>query len=110
MEVKIIATDKFECILCKGRKFNILLDFRNGKATTSDSKLINQPFRLLECATCFHIQKQLTQKLKKTIERIYENYEAYYLTNGKEEYHLEQNIEISRSQKIIKAIAPILNT
>jgi len=109
MQVETKITNEFECILCKCKNFTILLDFQNGKATTSDSKLINQSFTLLECNKCFHIQKQLTSELRATIKRIYDTYEAYYLTNGKEEYHLEQNIEISRSQKIIKAITPILN-
>ncbi|WP_373071980.1 class I SAM-dependent methyltransferase [Sulfurimonas sp.] len=94
------------CLVCNHDDFNILFDYTKEKVVTSDNKTANQNFQLLECKKCFHIQKKTDESLLKTIENIYSNYEAYYLTNGKEEEHTDsKKATINRSKTLINNIS-----
>ncbi len=97
------------CIVCNHDDFNILLNYDSEKVVTSDNKILNQNFQLLECKNCSHIQKKIDADLLETIDKIYSDYEAYYLTNGEEEEKYDSNnTNTSRSKIIINNITEIV--
>lgn len=97
------------CIVCSHVDFNILFDYNDGKVVTSDNKILNQNFQLLECKNCSHIQKSVDADLLETIDKIYSDYEAYYLTSGREEEKFDSNnANTNRSKIIINNLEEIL--
>ncbi|MCF6309505.1 MAG: class I SAM-dependent methyltransferase [Sulfurimonas sp.] len=97
------------CIICNHNDFNILLNYNNEKVVTSDNKIANQNFQLLECKRCSHVQKKIDSNLLKIIDKIYAEYEAYYLTGGEEEAKIDSNnTNTNRSKTIVNNIADIV--
>lgn len=91
-----------DCIVCNNNCFSsIFKNTSNNSVVTSDNKILNADFELLQCNKCFHIQKNVTNDYIKTINNIYSNYDAYYLTNGIEEEKKDILEKDSNRSKII---------
>jgi 2-polyprenyl-3-methyl-5-hydroxy-6-metoxy-1,4-benzoquinol methylase len=94
-----------KCLACKSENIELIFDYTDTKVVTSDNKTDTCNFSLSICKECSLIQKDITQKLVKTIDDIYTNYESYYLTDGKEEISFDGNQQAStRSINIVNNI------
>lgn len=96
-----------KCIVCNSLEFDTILDYRLNRVVTSDNKIMNKNFLLLQCKQCLHIQKQIDKDFLHTIDKIYTNYEAYYLNEGKEEARRDDT-SASRSKTILNNIKDII--
>lgn len=100
---------RYQCIYCNKSSFTTLLDYQFHKAVTSDNKIIEADFILLQCNNCSLVQKKIDKKMIDTIERIYLEYEPYYLSNGEEEKHVvDDKTNTSRSIKVLENAEAII--
>ncbi len=99
-----------QCILCRHSDLETVFQNRTGVSVTSDTKIIQQNFRLLQCKQCGHIQKQPDEQWQKGIEQIYQNYDPYYLSEGQEESYQQSALDLdARSDWIFQQIQPKLS-
>ena len=98
-----------QCIICSHTEFDVILDYQNKKAVTSDNKVLQSSFVVQQCKRCFHIQKKVDKNFLDNLETIYKNYQSYALNEGKEEKKLtKDNKSTNRSQMILEYINEIL--
>lgn len=75
---------KLKCLLCYSNT-EIIFSPSKDLAVSSDGQIIRESFRLHKCVACNHIQKKSSTDdyLAKKITSIYNNYDMFKLSNGK---------------------------
>ena len=68
---------------------------------SSDNKQLQHAVELIECPSCGHIQKIVTPTYNEQLDKLYEDYDAYQLNNGKEEKNFASSIPFSRCEQIL---------
>jgi SAM-dependent methyltransferase len=75
-------------------------------SVSSDCKKVKKGVSVFECQKCGHIQKIVNPEYKATVKGIYNNYESYKLSDGKEHLTFTSGIPITRSISIVKNCQP----
>ena len=98
------------CILCQHPSLHPVFKNQTGVSVSSDNKVVTKGFTVLQCQKCGHLQKKIDDIWQTGIGEIYQQYDPYHLSNGKEEsyYHSHLNID-PRSEWIYQQIKPRLS-
>lgn len=77
-------------------------------SVSSDCKPVKKGISLYQCEKCGHIQKLADADYKQTVKDIYQSYESYKLSDGKEHLTFSSGIPVTRSISIIRNSTPFL--
>jgi SAM-dependent methyltransferase len=93
---------EINCLNCSSNRFAQIHNYKNLIRVSSDSKYIKKDGNISVCKKCGLIQKNINKKYIKEINKIYQNYEMYKITEGEDQRLLGQTY--TRAQKLINII------
>lgn len=90
------------CLNCRGNKLIKLIETKENKSVGSDCKPLNYDIEVYQCENCQLFQKRVDDTYRKRTNALYENYQAFALTNGKEQLNFSADVPMSRCQTILE--------
>ncbi len=90
------------CIACESPRLSRLDDRRLPIGVTSDCKPWPRCGSFFCCDQCGHVQKRQDSAWQADVERIYEDYQMYFLSNGNEQVIFDAGVSAPRTKKLLQ--------